>query len=188
MPLYHGTAAILAVCTGFSSGHTVCIGRKFKATKFWDEVRSSRANTIQYVGETLRYLLAVPPNENDKKTGVKAAFGNGCRPEVWKLFRERFDIPVICEFFGATEGQSFYLYCWLKRLIRSTANTALVNYNTNDFGAGAIGREGLMTRLLKRNTQVILRIDPITEKVARGENGLCIRVSIIFDSVVRRRR
>lgn len=160
MPLYHGTAAILAVCTGFSSGHTVCIGRKFKATKFWDEVRSSRANTIQYVGETLRYLLAVPPNENDKKTGVKAAFGNGCRPEVWKLFRERFDIPVICEFFGATE-----------------ANTALVNYNTNDFGAGAIGREGLMTRLLKRNTQVILRIDPITEKVARGENGLCIRAA-----------
>lgn len=39
-------------------------------------------------------------------------------------------------------------------------------------------------RLLKKNSQVILRIDPITEEIARGEDGLCIRVSFRSSFIV----
>lgn len=34
--------------------------------------------------------------------------GNGLRPDIWTEFKERFKIPVIAEFYGATEGNVFY--------------------------------------------------------------------------------
>lgn len=51
MPLYHSTAAILAVGVAWCAHSTVVIGRKFSATTFWRDVRDSRANVVQYVGE-----------------------------------------------------------------------------------------------------------------------------------------
>ncbi|PTB73938.1 acetyl-CoA synthetase-like protein [Trichoderma longibrachiatum ATCC 18648] len=61
MPLYHSSAALLSVCATLLSGSTQALGRKFSTKRFWDECRASKATSIQYVGETLRYLLAAPP-------------------------------------------------------------------------------------------------------------------------------
>lgn len=87
MPLYHSTAALLAIGVGWHTGATVIIGRKFSASTFWKDVRDHDANVIQYVGEVLRYLLAVPPSPLDKQHKVTQAYGNGCRPDVWEKFR-----------------------------------------------------------------------------------------------------
>lgn len=104
MPLYHSTAALLAIGTSWNSGATVIIGRKFSATKFWDDCRRGNANTIQYVGECLRFLLSTPPASNDKDHNVRLAYGNGARPDVWNKFRNRFGVTIISEFFASTEG------------------------------------------------------------------------------------
>ena len=37
---------------------------------------------------------------------VRLMFGNGLRPEIWKEFQERFQVPKISEFYGATEGNA----------------------------------------------------------------------------------
>ena len=110
MPLYHSTALFLAVFASWHAGSTVAIGRKFSATKFWDEVRAANATVVQYVGEVCRYLLAVPPSKNDKNHRVRMACalhayvyrltpsdGNGMRPDVWEKFRERFGVRTISE-------------------------------------------------------------------------------------------
>lgn len=47
MPLYHSTAAILAIGVAWNVGATVIIGRKFSASTFWKEVRDHDANVIQ---------------------------------------------------------------------------------------------------------------------------------------------
>lgn len=31
-------------------------------------------------------------------------FGNGVRPQIWEQFTSRFNMPVIAEFYGATES------------------------------------------------------------------------------------
>lgn len=130
-------SALLAVGTAWKAGSTVIIGRKFSATTFWlvtfscflsdpqlnpqklilpflisrrtrrKDVRASKANVIQYVGEVLRYLLAAEPNALDKEHNVDMAYGNGCRPDVWNKFRDRFGVRVISEFFASSEGVSF---------------------------------------------------------------------------------
>ncbi|TNY18949.1 putative bifunctional fatty acid transporter/acyl-CoA synthetase FAT1 [Rhodotorula diobovata] len=160
MPLYHSTAAILAVGVAWCAHSTVVIGRKFSATTFWRDVRDSRANVVQYVGEVLRYLLARPPSPEDKQHEVRLAYGNGCRPDVWERFRERFGVQTISEFFASSEG-----------------NGSLFNRNSNSLGAGAVGKEGWIVSTFQRNKQVLLRVDPLTEEPARGPDGLAIRAA-----------
>lgn len=80
------------------------------------------------------------------------------RPDVWSKFRERFNIPKICEFYAATE-----------------APTSLFNVNTGEMGAGAVGFRGRLFRMLRSEVQII-KIDPISEEPVRGKDGLCVKV------------
>lgn len=95
----------------------------------------------------------------DKQHNVRLAYGNGCRPDVWNKFRDRFGVGVISEFFASTEG-----------------NGTLLNYNRNNFGSGAVGQEGKLAGWVRRFDQAILRVDPLTEEPERDAKGFCIRV------------
>lgn len=53
-----------------------------------------------------RYVLAVPPSDKDKCHKLRLVYGNGLRPQIWKEFTERFNIPKVVEFYGATEGNA----------------------------------------------------------------------------------
>lgn len=61
----------------------------------------------QYIGEMCRYLLATPVKEEiEKHHKLKLILGNGLRPQIWREFTERFNIPQVAEFYGATEGNA----------------------------------------------------------------------------------
>lgn len=103
MPLYHSAGSCLAVGSALFLGATAAIGRRFSTKTFWKEVRETKSTVIQYVGETCRYLTVAAPEidpvtgENlDKKHCVRAAMGNGLRPDVWDRFKDRFGIDVSC--------------------------------------------------------------------------------------------
>lgn len=104
LPLYHNNALTLSWGAALSAGAELYIGRKFSASGFWDEVRRSSATAFCYIGELLRYLLAQPPRGNDRDHAVRVCLGNGLRPELWDEFQQRFGIPHINEFYGASEG------------------------------------------------------------------------------------
>lgn len=147
-------------------GSTLALGRKFSTKTFWPEVRASRATSIQYVGETLRYLLAAEPQRDpatgadlDKAHSVRLAFGNGLRPDVWKRFQERFNVGTIAEFYAATEGM---LATW--------------NLSNNDFGVGAIGRGGWLIRSLVGGNTALAEMDWERDEPLRDRaTGLCRR-------------
>lgn len=168
MPLYHSSGSILGVTPSLYVGATICIGKKFSTKTFWDDVRSSNAMVIQYVGETCRYLLAAPPQidpstgENlDKRNNVRIAFGNGLRPDVWNRFKERFGIEAIAEFYAATEG-----------------TTGALNFSKNDFSKGAIGRNGSLAGILMNKSTAIVELDWETEMPWRDpKTGLCKKVN-----------
>ncbi|KEF55047.1 uncharacterized protein A1O9_08700 [Exophiala aquamarina CBS 119918] len=161
MPLYHGTAFLLGFSLCLEATATLVIGRKFSASKFWDDVAASDATVVSYVGETLRYLLAAPPRPNDStKHRVRLAVGNGLRPDVWDHFKERFGIETIAEFYGATESVS-----------------ASWNLNRNSFSSGAIGQVGLLFDLYYSKTQAIVEIDWEVEAPRRDpETRFCTQV------------
>jgi hypothetical protein len=55
-------------------------------------------------------------------------------------------------------------------------NGAQLNYNSGEFGAGCIGREGFLWQLMTRKKSVVVKIDPITEELERDATGLCVKV------------
>ncbi|KAK2049328.1 AMP-binding enzyme [Colletotrichum somersetense] len=158
-PYYHGTGG-LAMLSQILRGITVCMAPKFSVSHFWDDVRASHATSFVYVGESLRYLLAAPPSPRDKDHDIHTAIGNGCRPDVWKRFQERFGIDTMFEFYNSTEGA-----------------LGLRNQSRGEFFANAIGHHGLLLRIRYRNMIVPVEVDTETGHIKRDpKTGLAIRV------------
>lgn len=158
MPLYHGTGIVSALGC-LSIGSTVCIGKRFRVSTFWDDIRASQATGFVYVGEVARYLLAQPESPRDKDNKLEIVFGNGMRPDVWRPFRDRFGITTIVEFFNSTEGVF-----------------GTVNKCHGDFLATAVGHNGAILRYLMRDSHVAALTDLNNSKeLMRKENGYCVK-------------
>ncbi|OAG41784.1 hypothetical protein AYO21_04019 [Fonsecaea monophora] len=157
LPLYHGAAHGLCVTPSIFAGSTVVLSRKFSHKTFWPEVRKSRADTIQYVGEVCRYLINAPANPLDKQHCVTRAWGNGMRPDVWEPFRQRFGIETINELYASTDslGLSF-------------------NANRGEFGRNAVGIRGLCWRWMNNDAEKRVKIDVTTEEILRDKKGFAI--------------
>ena len=157
MPLYHGAAHGLCVTPSIHAGSTVILSRKFSHKTFWPEVSASNATIIQYVGELCRYLVNAPIHPLERAHKVSMAWGNGMRPDVWEVFRERFNIPIINELYAATDGMG-----------------GSFNHNRGPFGANAIGRRGLLWNWNNADKEVRVKIDVVTEDILRDKNGFAI--------------
>jgi fatty-acyl-CoA synthase len=152
LPLYHSAGGVCAVGPALLTGGSVILKRKLSVSEFWDDVHRYDATLFQYIGELCRYLLNAPPSRYEHDHKIRAITGNGLRPEIWKNFQQRFAIPKIVEFYGATEG-----------------NVSMLNY---DGTVGAVGRipsymRGIMTTR-------IVKFDIAREAPVRGVDGFCI--------------
>ncbi|MDE2465416.1 MAG: long-chain-acyl-CoA synthetase [Alphaproteobacteria bacterium] len=152
LPLYHSTGGVCAVGVALTAGGALILRRKFSAHQFWEDCCTLKATYFQYVGELCRYLLNTPPSAFERQHVLKAIAGNGLRPELWREFQERFALPRIVEFYGATEG-----------------NVAMLNY---DGTMGAVGRVPAYLRGVFRTR--IVRFDYDTQLPVRGPDGFCI--------------
>ncbi len=109
LPFFHATALSVGWPAAFAGGAAVAIGRKFRVSHFWQDIRKSNATIFLYVGEMCSYLINQPPNPNDKNHSVRAIIGNGLRPEIWNDFKERYGIVFIGEFYGASEVPAIFV-------------------------------------------------------------------------------
>ncbi len=137
LPLYHSAGGAMAVSAALMSGGTLALRRKFSAREFWSDLRATNSTAFQYIGEFCRYLLNQPPDPRDGEHRLRYCVGNGLRPDIWEPFRDRFRIPRIVEFYGATEG-----------------NVALLNMDNKVGSVGRIPSKLLMdARLVRYNVE-----------------------------------
>ncbi|HKD48322.1 MAG TPA: AMP-binding protein, partial [Rhizomicrobium sp.] len=152
LPYYHATGGVCAVGVALLSGAAVILKRKFSLGEFWQDIHKYDATMFAYIGELCRWLLNAPPTAHERDHHIRVITGNGLRPEIWKRFQDRFAIPRIVEFYGATEG-----------------NVSMLNY---DGTLGAVGRvPGYIEWLLPAR---VVRFDIEREVPIRGPDGLCI--------------
>jgi acyl-CoA synthetase (AMP-forming)/AMP-acid ligase II len=152
LPLYHTTGGVCAVGLAFFSGGALILKRKFSVHEFWSDVHHYGATMFEYIGELCRYLLNAPPSALERGHKIRVITGNGLRPEIWREFQERFAIPRIVEFYGATES-----------------NLSMLNY---DGTVGAVGRVPDYLEWLLPSR--VVRFDVAREMPVRGADGLCI--------------
>ncbi len=156
LPLYHSAGGVMALGSSLLSGATVVLARRFSASRFWEDCVRHDVTVFQYIGELCRYLLNAPPHRDERRHRIRLCVGNGLRPEVWEPFQDRFEIPRICEFYGATEG-----------------NVSFVNL---DGKPGSIGR---MPGWMRRAAGVhLVRFDVDREDVVRGSDGFCVEAEL----------
>jgi fatty-acyl-CoA synthase len=151
LPLYHSAGGLCALGPPLLSGGSLVLRDKFSATEFWDDCYRYKPTVFQYIGELCRYLLNTPEGPHEREHSLKIAIGNGLRPEIWARFRERFKIPLIMEFYGATEG-----------------NVGMISY---DGKIGSIGRVPWYMRSIQKIR--LARYDIERGLPLRGANGLC---------------
>lgn len=153
LPMYHTAGGLLATGAVLHHGGAVVIREKFSAREFWDDVLRFDCTLIQYIGELCRYLVHSPPNSNETKHRIRLVCGNGLRPDLWDEFKTRFKIPLILEFYGATEGN--------------------VNIFNIEGKPGAVGRVPWF--VAHRFPIAVVRFDIDTQQPVRDANHFCIK-------------
>ncbi len=152
LPLYHATGGLCALGAALLNGGSVFLRRKFSASHFWHEAIDEQCTMFVYIGELCRYLVNQPPSDDEARHKIRMAFGNGLRPDIWPVMKNRFRIPEILEFYGSTEG-----------------NVSMFNFDGRE---GAIGRAPKWLR--NRFNVRLAQFDVESEEPIRGTNGLCI--------------
>ncbi|MDB4976585.1 MAG: long-chain-acyl-CoA synthetase [Myxococcaceae bacterium] len=145
LPLYHSNAAMIGLGSSLVTGAGVALRRKFSASQFWSDVRKFDASIFIYIGELCRYLLNHGKTADERNHRLRLAVGNGLRPDIWEAFQRRFGVPLMREFYAATEG-----------------NAPIFNFE---------GRPGMLGRL--RPGQTLVRCDETTGEILRDKKGLC---------------
>ncbi|BFY97264.1 hypothetical protein BsWGS_00304 [Bradybaena similaris] len=155
LPLFHSAAGMTLHAT-IQTGSTLVLKKKFSATQFWPDCRRHKVTVLHYIGELFRYLIAQPPSKLDTEHNVRVAIGNGLRKDIWLEVSKRFKIPLVAEFYGATEGV-----------------TATVNMSNK---LGAIGRLSPLLNKLDPNAKALVKFDYETARPLRDKNGRCVKV------------
>ncbi|XP_066596385.1 long-chain fatty acid transport protein 4 isoform X2 [Prorops nasuta] len=150
LPLYHTAGGVMSVGQAILHGGTTVIRKKFSASAYFTDCTKYKCTVAQYIGEMCRYILAVPPKSEDKQHNVRIIYGNGLRPQIWREFVKRFNIPRVVEFYGATEG-----------------NANIVNTDST------VGAVGFVSRILPQVYPIsIIKVNADGEPI-RNAKGLC---------------
>lgn len=104
LPLYHSSALLIGAGSAIYAGIPMAMREHFSASNFLHDIRRYQATAMLYIGELCRYLVATPETSGDRSHSLRIAVGNGLRPDVWGPFQKRFGIPMIREFYTATEA------------------------------------------------------------------------------------
>lgn len=146
LPLYHNTGISQAWGVVLTGGGAVALRRKFSASRFFDDCDRFDVTMFTYVGEICRYLVKSKPHPLERKHRIRMILGAGLRPDIWVEFRDRFAIPQIFEYYGATEG-----------------NVGLINFT---------GKVGMVGRISPERGHVLAKVDPETEEMVQEDGKL----------------
>ncbi len=105
LPLFHVNASILSFYCVLLTGNCQVQTDRFQPSRFWSEVRETRATVVHYLGVVIPMLLNQPVDAGgipDRAHGVRFGFGAGVEPQLHSVFEARFGFPLL-ELWGMTE-------------------------------------------------------------------------------------
>ena len=102
LPLFHVNASILSFYCMLLSGGCQIQTDRFQPSRWWEEVASTRATIVHYLGVIIPLLLKQAPSDWEQKHCVRFGYGAGVEPQLHAAFEQRFGFPLI-ELWGMTE-------------------------------------------------------------------------------------
>ena len=90
-----------ALAKAVAEGRTLVLREAFSVREFWADIAKYDCRVSNLFPQMVKYLLAAPPSENDRKTPLQHIWIAPLIPEL-RAFIERFDV-VVSTGFGSTE-------------------------------------------------------------------------------------
>ena len=106
LPLFHANALFLTTVRALALGVPMVLGRRFSASRFWDEIRRYGVTTFNALGAMIPILLKQPERPNDSDNPVRFVFSAACPASVWAEFEKRYGVHII-EGYAAVDGAGF---------------------------------------------------------------------------------
>ncbi|MFZ5595919.1 MAG: AMP-binding protein [Bacillota bacterium] len=142
LPLFHGNALFVTTSQVLAIGCTMALSKRFSASRFWDEIRQSKANIFNSIGAMIPILMKQPEKPSDTGHSVVRVNSAACPAEMWEPFEKRFNVKI-WEAYAAIDGSG---------LIANFGNAPvgsigrpmvseirLVDENWNDVPVGSVG-------------------------------------------------
>lgn len=102
LPLFHINALFYSLFGAVAAGGSLVLTPKFSASRFWQlaaETGATEVNIIAAVGN----ILVQRPRSEFVPHSIRKLYGGPVSPEVERVFREEFGVPVSLEGYGMTE-------------------------------------------------------------------------------------
>ena len=103
LPFFHANTHYYSTMGSLAVGASLTVADRFSASRFWDQVRESRATIVNFIGMMMPVLLKQPPSQGERDNSVRIFYGSpALAPELLAQFEERFGAEVLIGF-GMTE-------------------------------------------------------------------------------------
>ncbi len=120
LPLFHVNAGIVSFVGMIVAGGCQIIPDRFHPASWWDDVISTRATVMHYLGIMPPILMKQAPSPRDRQHQVRFGLGAGIDPAIHRPFEERFGFPMV-EVWGMTETGRLFGDCHEPRRIDTRA-------------------------------------------------------------------
>lgn len=101
-PLFHADATALTVIPALLTGSVAALSARFSVSRFWDEIRATKATIYDFMGATLAMTYKQSPTPLDRDHKVRLAWGVPL-PSFAKDYEERFGHRLIT-LYGSVEA------------------------------------------------------------------------------------
>jgi acyl-CoA synthetase (AMP-forming)/AMP-acid ligase II len=102
LPLFYANAFGISNMAMILSGGCMIFPDRFHPQSFWDDIESTKATIIHYLGLIPAALLAMPVRNNERSHRLKFGCGAGVDPAQHEAFERRFGFPLV-EVWGMSE-------------------------------------------------------------------------------------
>jgi crotonobetaine/carnitine-CoA ligase len=102
LPVFHVNASVFSFFCALLTGNCQIQTDRFQPARWFEEIHSSRATVVHYLGVVVPMLLNQPAHPLERDHQVRFAIGAGVDPQRHAEFEARFGYPLI-EIWGMTE-------------------------------------------------------------------------------------
>lgn len=172
LPLFHANALILTVIAALNADAMVALGKKFSASRFWDEVRTTKATIFNTIGSMIPILMRQPEKPTDKQHKVKKVLSAACPADMWEAFESRFGVKIF-EGYGAVDTGGFIVLNFGQAPVGSMgkpigAKYRIVDENMQDVPTGKSGELIFYTANNKKEIEYYKDEKATSSKVVNG--------------------
>ena len=103
LPYFHANAQYYSTMGSLAVGASLTLEDRFSASRFWQQVRDSKATVVNFIGMMMPVLLKQPSTADDRLNSVRLFYGSpALDADLLAQFEERFGARVLIGF-GMTE-------------------------------------------------------------------------------------